>query len=402
MPLRGIQGEAFLAGVGIGLARDAGNGAIVVTRIVPSGPASKHEGVHVGDMISYVDGHATKQWTVQQVVECLKGPPGSKVHLGITRGQHVSTVEIARTLHSGQAASPAAAPHEDFCDEGAVDLPASCPAVSSWTHLQPAILKSSPSNATTVPFSAPRQVENSEQYHITHAPEPPERSPMAHTRPPLQQPKCAQPGEELSTVAVASSAKTENEPESPSLPFVILGGDHPPAAFTPESFVRMRGLDSDAPDLHAQIEGRCFLPPPAQVETGSASATQQTSTDAKLMDTCCPFQQGNAPPAPDARADLCGVGLATPAVMPPPKCDANAWSPRMQSLHENVHAPPSRSKISAFSESPTSDLVRMAQIIHRQALQVSVFPFAVFLGLPRTCVCEVCCALPGCYRPVLM
>ena len=182
-------------------------------------------------------------------------------------------------------------------------------------------------------------------------------------------------------MAVASSAKTEDEPESPSLPFVILGGDHPPAAFTPESFVRMRGLDSDAPDLHAQIEGRCFLPPPAQVETGSASATQQTSTDAKLLDTCCPIQQGNASLAPDARADLCGVGLATPVVMGSPKCDANTWSPRMQSLHENVHAPPSRSKISAFSESPTSDLVRMAQIIHRQALQVSVFPFAV---------CSVC------------
>ena len=377
MPLRGIQGEAFLAGVGIGLARDAGNGAIVVTRIVPSGPASEHEGVRVGDMISYVDGHATKQWTVQQVVECLKGPPGSKVHLGITRGQHVSTVEIARTLHSGQAASPAAAPHEDFCDKGAVDLPASCPAVSSWTPLQPVNLKSSLSNATTVPCSPPRQGGNSEQYHVTHPPEPPQRSPMAHTRPLLQQPKRAQPGDEMSTVAVASSAKTEDEPESPSLPFVILGGDHPPAAFTPESFVRMRALDSDAPDLHAQIEGRRFWPPPAQVATGSASAMQQTSADAKLLDSRCPILQANAPPSPDARADSSGVGLVTPVVMESPKCDAHAWSPRMQSLYENVHAPPSRSKICAFPESPTSDLVRMAQIIHRQALQVSVFPFAV-------------------------
>ncbi|MFD6416508.1 S41 family peptidase [Streptomyces sp. NPDC060194] len=90
--------ERALAGQysGIGLsARRTRDGAIEVERVQPGGPADR-AGIRAGDRLDTVDARGTARRPVTEVVSRLRGAQGTRVTLGLTRGDRSWTRTLSR------------------------------------------------------------------------------------------------------------------------------------------------------------------------------------------------------------------------------------------------------------------------------------------------------------------
>jgi len=85
-----------LGGVGVVLNRDGGG--FVITKVVAGGPADE-AGVHAGDRLLAVNGEPSRDRTLAQIVESLRGDAGTDVLLRVG-GEHgeVNVVVHRRTL----------------------------------------------------------------------------------------------------------------------------------------------------------------------------------------------------------------------------------------------------------------------------------------------------------------
>ncbi len=91
----GLDGATF-SGVGIVIGSDEKSKMITVSNVVPDGPAEK-AGVQPDDVLSLIDGHSTKDMTIQQASGLLRGKEGTTVHLTLLRnGGAVAPVTIVR------------------------------------------------------------------------------------------------------------------------------------------------------------------------------------------------------------------------------------------------------------------------------------------------------------------
>lgn len=86
------NGEFF----GVGLAVEARDGAVVVTRVETGGPAAA-AGIREGDRITAVDGRPTEGRSLDLVVSEIRGPRGTTVRLGIRTGDAAArTIPLER------------------------------------------------------------------------------------------------------------------------------------------------------------------------------------------------------------------------------------------------------------------------------------------------------------------
>ncbi|MDQ6825595.1 MAG: S41 family peptidase [Candidatus Eremiobacteraeota bacterium] len=91
----GLDGATF-SGVGIVIGSDEKSKMITVSNVVPDGPAEK-AGVQSDDVISLIDGHSTKNMTIQAASGLLRGKEGTTVHLTLERnGSSVPVIAIVR------------------------------------------------------------------------------------------------------------------------------------------------------------------------------------------------------------------------------------------------------------------------------------------------------------------
>jgi hypothetical protein len=89
---------------GIGVQVTVEDNSIKVTRVMDEKPAAK-AGVKVDDLITYLDGKSVDGLTLNQAIEKLRGPPNSKVKLGIVRKGEDSPIELSITREMVQADS---------------------------------------------------------------------------------------------------------------------------------------------------------------------------------------------------------------------------------------------------------------------------------------------------------
>lgn len=80
---QGLDGGDF-GGTGIVIQADDKNKYIDVSNVVPNGPADK-AGIQQDDLITAIDGHSTKGWTIDRASAHLRGKEGTKVTLSIAR-----------------------------------------------------------------------------------------------------------------------------------------------------------------------------------------------------------------------------------------------------------------------------------------------------------------------------
>jgi carboxyl-terminal processing protease len=85
--------SGHFSGIGVWLRHD--NGALQVVSVLPSTPAVD-AGLREGDVIRTINGEDVRKMTVDEAVNLIKGPPGSKVSLTIERNGAVHVVSITR------------------------------------------------------------------------------------------------------------------------------------------------------------------------------------------------------------------------------------------------------------------------------------------------------------------
>ena len=86
--------EGNQSGVGV-LVNPADEGGLVVTELVPGGPAEL-AGVQVGDLVIEVDGHDIRGLDLSEAVALVRGPRGSAVTLGVLRAGQRQVIEVVR------------------------------------------------------------------------------------------------------------------------------------------------------------------------------------------------------------------------------------------------------------------------------------------------------------------
>jgi carboxyl-terminal processing protease len=92
---QGLDGGNF-GGTGIVIQTDDASHYILVTEVVPGGPADK-AGIQQNDLITAVDGDSTKNMPVQKASTKLRGKEGTKVTLTIQRsGKTLAPFELTR------------------------------------------------------------------------------------------------------------------------------------------------------------------------------------------------------------------------------------------------------------------------------------------------------------------
>jgi carboxyl-terminal processing protease len=93
----GLDGGNF-SGVGIQMRVDEKTKVLVVDEVIPGGPADK-AGVQPDDVITTVDGHATRGLTTEQDAKMLRGEKGTQVRLTIERsGAPVAPIVVVRDV----------------------------------------------------------------------------------------------------------------------------------------------------------------------------------------------------------------------------------------------------------------------------------------------------------------
>ena len=91
---RAKKGERFsFQGIGATLMRRGGG--VAVGALIAGSPA-KGAGLRKGDVITSVDGQATRGKSIREVVEWIRGEPDSAVSLQITRAGQPMQIEIIR------------------------------------------------------------------------------------------------------------------------------------------------------------------------------------------------------------------------------------------------------------------------------------------------------------------
>jgi len=84
---------------GVGLQMDVRDQWPTVIEAIPGGP-SHRAGILAGDRIVKVGTEATKGWSTGEASRALRGPPGSRVALGIERGDQRLSISVQRdTVH---------------------------------------------------------------------------------------------------------------------------------------------------------------------------------------------------------------------------------------------------------------------------------------------------------------
>jgi carboxyl-terminal processing protease len=86
----GLKGELY--GIGASLSLRKKRPTIVYT--LPNSPA-RAAGLKPGDVIEQVDGKDIKNLSLQQIVQRVRGPAGSEVHLKVQRSEPPETVDLA-------------------------------------------------------------------------------------------------------------------------------------------------------------------------------------------------------------------------------------------------------------------------------------------------------------------
>lgn len=86
----GFKGELYGIGASVGMRKK--RPTIIYT--LPNSPA-RAAGLKPGDVIEQVDGQDVKSWSQQQLVQHVRGPAGTEVHLKVQRGEPKQTVDLA-------------------------------------------------------------------------------------------------------------------------------------------------------------------------------------------------------------------------------------------------------------------------------------------------------------------
>ncbi len=92
---QGLDGGSF-GGTGIVIQADDQSKYILVSSVVPDAPADK-AGIQQDDLITAIDGHSTKGWTIDRASAHLRGKAGTKVTLTIQRDKKLLPHPITLT-----------------------------------------------------------------------------------------------------------------------------------------------------------------------------------------------------------------------------------------------------------------------------------------------------------------
>lgn len=92
--------------VGVGIYVEAREGGLVVTGVIPEGPAAE-AGVKVGDRLVEVDGVAVATLDAEAVLGKVRGPPGTTVTLGLERAGERLTLTLKRARIQQEHVRPA-------------------------------------------------------------------------------------------------------------------------------------------------------------------------------------------------------------------------------------------------------------------------------------------------------
>ncbi len=84
-----------IGGIGVMIEPDTASGQVRVSYVLPSAPAER-AGFQVGDIITAVNGTATKGRGVEAVSSMLRGQPGTAVSVSLQRSGNPSTLSITR------------------------------------------------------------------------------------------------------------------------------------------------------------------------------------------------------------------------------------------------------------------------------------------------------------------
>lgn len=95
--LLGTCGSASSAGIHARMAYSEERGLRVVD--VPPGP-SADQGLAVGDRIIAIDGETVHGLVLQEIVERLRGRPGSVVEIDVNRDGEVTTLRVERKRYA--------------------------------------------------------------------------------------------------------------------------------------------------------------------------------------------------------------------------------------------------------------------------------------------------------------
>jgi len=89
--------QTFLNGqfAGIGASVQQKTDQIVIASVLPGTPAEK-AGLHVGDVITAVDGKSTKGWTADMAVNAIRGQANTQVKIEVSRNGQALTFNLTR------------------------------------------------------------------------------------------------------------------------------------------------------------------------------------------------------------------------------------------------------------------------------------------------------------------
>jgi carboxyl-terminal processing protease len=89
--------QSFLNGqfAGIGASVQQKGDQIIIASVLPGTPAEK-AGLHVGDVISAVDGQSTKGWTADNAVNHIRGQANTQVQVQVSRNGQTLTFTLMR------------------------------------------------------------------------------------------------------------------------------------------------------------------------------------------------------------------------------------------------------------------------------------------------------------------
>ena len=100
-----INVDGGLVGVGVGLDIDKERKQPVVTKVIWQAPAAK-AGVRRGDIIESIDGTATKDATLGEIIKQLRGKQGTKVTVGVRRGEESVVFKVTRNRFELASVNP--------------------------------------------------------------------------------------------------------------------------------------------------------------------------------------------------------------------------------------------------------------------------------------------------------
>ena len=80
-----LVGRGLKAGVGLVLSQHPHTGEVLISQVVPFGPAARSGNIHLGDVITSVSGASTKGLSLSHVSGMLEGTINSPVDIVVTR-----------------------------------------------------------------------------------------------------------------------------------------------------------------------------------------------------------------------------------------------------------------------------------------------------------------------------